>query len=164
MISSGFWNTLRMYCVRISLNFLYWCLASLCSDVAHKTTSKYSNSSLKSLIDDLYDVQLKRPPLLTCPWWPPLPVMPPWLRPRLQLLEFDLLVSEARVIVASLMSVKLLCAVGDSASSSGVILFHSVLLFTFWILLNLHSCPCSAWDITPRVCTLLRRQWLPWVL
>ena len=52
----------------------------------------------------------------------------------------------------------------DSRGSWGCLCFriHFILLFftlPFWILLKLYSCPCSAWDITPRVFSLRTRQW-----
>ena len=54
MMSSRFYNTLRMYCLRFSLNFFYWSLASLCSDVVPKNAPKSSTSPLKFLIVDVY--------------------------------------------------------------------------------------------------------------
>ena len=159
MMSSGLCNTLRMYCFRFSLNFLYWSLAYLCSDLVPKTAPKSFTYPLKFLINDVYDGRLKRPPLPPRPWWKPLPVQPPRPRPRPPLLEFDSLVSEARVIVASLPSPPLLPTAGEALSVYKVIVFYSFLLFPFLILLNLHSYHCSAWDITQSVCSLRMRQW-----
>ena len=150
MMSSGFYNTLRVYYFSFSLNFLYWSLASLCSDVVPKTAPKSSTSPLKFLINDVYAGQLKPPPLLQSPWWTSRTILPPHPRPHLPLLEFYSLVSEARVIVAPLLSLSLLPAAGEVVSVFRVIVFYSFLLFSFWILLNLHSYPRSMWDITPR--------------
>ena len=130
MISSEFWNYLRMYCFSFSLTFLYWYLASLCSDVIPKTAPKSSTSLLKFLIDDVYYGRLKRPPPLPRPWWPPLPVWPPWPHPRPLFLELDLLVSEARVVVASLPSPPLLFAAGEAVSVSGFIVFFPYFMNT----------------------------------
>ena len=144
MMSSGFYNTLRVYYFSFSLNFLYWSLASLCSEVIPKTAPKSSTSPLKFLINDVYAGRLKRPPLPPRPWWPPLPVRPPQQCPRPTLLGFDSPVSEAQVIVALLPSPPLLPTAVEAVSVSGVILFSSFLLFPLWILLNLRSYPCSA--------------------
>ena len=159
MMSSGFYNSLRMYWFSFSLHFLYWYLAYLFSDVVPKTKPKSSTSPLNLLIYDVYDGRLKRPPFPSRPWWPPHLVRTPRPRPRPQLLEFDLLVSDARVVVASLPSLTFLPAAGEAVSVSGVIVFYYFLLFPFWILLNLHSYPRSAWDITPRIFSLQTRQW-----
>ena len=159
MTSSGFWNTLRIYCFRFLLNVLYWSLASFFSNVVPKTVPEYSTSTLKFLINDVYAGRLKRPPLPPRPWWLNLPVQTPWPHPCPPLLEFDLLVSEAQVIVASLPSPPLLSVAGGDISVSIVIALYSFLLIPFWILLNLHSYPPSAWDITPRICSLLTRKW-----
>ena len=158
-IYSGFWNTIRMYCLSFSLNYLYWSLASIFSDVVPKNAPKFSSSPLKFLIDAAYAGRLKRPPLPPRPWQPPLPVQPPRALPRPPLLEFYLLVSDARVIVASLLSPPLLTVAGEAVSVFGVIVFYSFLIFSFWILLNLHSYPCSVRDITPRICSLRTRKW-----
>ena len=129
MMSSGFWNTLRIYCFIFSLNFLYWFLASLYSDVVPKTAPKSSTSPLNFLINDVYAGLLKCTPLTPRPWWPPLMVRPPEPLHFPLLLEFDSLVSEARVIVASLPSLTLLPAAGEAVSVSRVIVFYSFLLF-----------------------------------
>ena len=62
IVSSGFWNSIRMYCFVFLLNFLYWYLAYICSDVVPKTAPKSSISPLKLLIDDVCAGRLKRPP------------------------------------------------------------------------------------------------------
>ena len=93
MMSSGLWNYIRMYCLRLSLNFLYLSLAYICLDVVPKTAPKSSTSPLKCLIDDVYAGRLKllpRPPRL---WWSPILVQPPQPHPRPPLLELDLFVS-----------------------------------------------------------------------
>ena len=131
MMYSGLWNILRMYCFRFLLNFLYWYLASLCSDVVPKTAPKSFTATLKFLINDLYDQKLNHPPLPLCPWWPSLLVQPPRPRPCPQLLEFDYLVLEAWVIVASLPSLTLLPAAVEAVSFSRVIVFYSILPFSF---------------------------------
>ena len=56
----------------------------------------------------------------------PMPLCP---RPRPPFLEFDLLVSEARVIVVSLLSPSLLPEAGDAVSVSGVVVFDSFYFF-----------------------------------
>ena len=139
--------------------FLYWSLPSLCSDMDPKTAPKSSTSLLKFLINDVYAGQLKCPPLPPRPWWTPLPVQTNRPCPHPPLLEFYSLVSEAPVIVASLPSLLLLPAAGEAVSVSGIIVFYSFLLFPFWILLNLRSYPCSAWDTTPQICSLRTKQW-----
>ena len=149
IMSSELWNTLSMYCFRFSLDFLYWYLASLCSDVVPKTAPKFYTSSLKFLIDDVYAGQLKLLPLPPRPWWPPLLVQPPRPRPRPPLLEFDSLVSKARLIVASLPTPPLVPAAGEAVSFSRDIVFYSFLIFSSWILFNINSYPYSAWDIRP---------------
>ena len=120
IMSSEFWNSLKMYCFIFSLNFLYWSLASLCSDVAPKTAPKSSTSNLKFLIDDVYAGWLKVPPRPKRPWWPHLLVQPHRPRPRPPLLELDSLVLEALVIVASLPYPSFLPAAGEAVSISGV--------------------------------------------
>ena len=130
MMSLGFWNSLKMYFFSFFLNFLYWSLASLCSDVVPKTAPKYSTSPLKFLVDNVYAEWLKRPPRPPRPWWSPLPVRPPWPRPHPLFLELDLLVSESRVIVASLTSPSLLPASGEAVYFSGVIVVYSFFLNT----------------------------------
>ena len=62
MMFWGFWNSLRMYCFRFYMNFLYWPLASLFSDVVPKTEPKSYTSPLKFLIGDVYSGRLKLPP------------------------------------------------------------------------------------------------------
>ena len=119
-----------MYCFSFSLNFLYLSLASVCSDAITKTAPKYSTSHLKFLTDDVYAGKLNCPSHLPHPWWPPLPVRPPRPCPCPPLLEVDSHVSEAQVIVASLLSLSLLPVEGESVSVSGVILFYSCFLNT----------------------------------
>ena len=68
MMSSWFWNTLRMYCFSFLLNLLYRSLAYLCSDMVPKTAPKSSTSPLKFLIDDVYAGWLKRLPVPPRPW------------------------------------------------------------------------------------------------
>ena len=129
MMSSGFCNTLGVYCFRFLVNFLYLSLASLCSDVVSKTAPKPSTSYLKFLIDGMYGGRLKRTSIPSCTWQLPLPIRPPRLCPRSPFLEFDSLFSEARVIVASLPSLPLPTAAGEAVSVSEVIVFYSFLLF-----------------------------------
>ena len=134
IMSSELWNYLRMYCLIFSLNFLFWYLASLRLDVVPKTAPKSSTSPLKFLVDNVYDGRLKPPPLPPRHWWPPLTVQSPWLSLRPQLLEMYLLVSEAQVVVESLLSLTLLSAAGEAVSffySFCFTLFYSSFLNTF---------------------------------
>ena len=133
MISSGFWNSLRMYFFRFLLNLLYLSLASICSDVVPKTAPKLSTSPLKFLIDDVHAGRLKLPPRPPRTWWPPLIVWPPWPRPLPPLLELNSLVSAAQVIVASLLSQPLIPVAGEAVSVSVVIVVYSYFLNTLTI-------------------------------
>ena len=159
MMSSGFWNSIRIYCFSFSINFLYWSLASLCSDVVPKTVPKSSTSPLKLLVGDVYNGRLNHPPLPSRPWWLPFPLWTPRPRPRPPLLELDSLISEAKVIFASLPSPPFLPAADEVVSVSGVILFYSFILFSLLILLKLHSYPRSVWAISPCVFSLWTRKW-----
>ena len=129
MMYSGFWNSCKMYCFILLLNFLYWSLDSICAEVVPETAPKSSTSPLNFLIDDVYAGLLKHKPRPQNPWWPPLPERPPWICPRPLMLAIDLLVmSESRVFVASLISLPLLTAgVGDFSVSGfiGIYLFLS---------------------------------------
>ena len=131
MMSLEFCKYLRIYCFSFSLNFLYWSLVSLCSEVVPKTAPKSSTSPLKFLIDDVYAGQLKCPPLPLRPWWSLLLVQPPQPSPCSSYLELDSIVLWARFIVASLPSPPLIPAAGDAISVSRVIVLYSLLLFLF---------------------------------
>ena len=135
MMYWGFWNSLRMYCFSFSLNLLYWSLNSLCSDVFPKTTPKSSTYPLKLQIDDMYTGWSNHLPRLLRPWWPPLLTRTPWPCHCPLLLELDSLVSEARVILASLPSLPLLTASGEAVSVSKFIVVYSSFLNTFKIIL-----------------------------
>ena len=124
-------NSSRMYCFSFSMNFLYWSLASLCLDLVPKTAPKSSTSPLNLLIDNVYAGRLKRLPRPPCTWWTPLPVQPPRPCPRTPLIALDSLVSEAQVIVTSIMSPPLLPAAGEAVPVSFVILVYLYFLNNF---------------------------------
>ena len=132
MISSGFWNYRRIYCFRLSLNFLYWSLTYHCLAVVYKNAPKSSTSTLNVLINYVYAGRLK---CLPCPphtLWPPLPVWPPQPCTRPPFLALNsLIVSETQVIVASLPSHPLLPAEGEAVSVSKVIVIHLSFLNNF---------------------------------
>ena len=149
IVYSGFCNTLRMYCLSFS---------SLCSDMVPKTAPKSSTSHLKFLINDVYYGILKLLSILTRPSWWTILVQPPRLRPRPLLLDFDSLVLDVRMIVASLPIPPLLPPEGEAVSVSRVIVFN-ILNFPLQILLKLYSYSHYLREITPCICSLRTRQW-----
>ena len=154
MMSLGFWNYLMMYCFRFSPKFLYLSLDFICLEVVPKTVPKFSTSPLKFPIDYVYAGRLKHLTFSPYTFLSPHPVWPPWPCPCPPVLALDsLIVSEAQVIVVSLLSQPLLPTAGEAVSVSGVIVIY---LF-FWILLNSNSYHFYAWDITPRVCNYQTR-------
>ena len=122
IISSGLWNSHRMYCFSFSLN---WSSDSLCYAVVLRTAQKSLTYPFKFLIDDVYSGRLKRPPCPPCSWLPPLSVQPHCTHPWPQLLVLDFFVmSEAQVSFVSLPSPPLLPATGEAVCIFGVILIY----------------------------------------
>ena len=68
MISSGLWNSFRMYCFRLTINVLNWYLASLYLVVVPKNAPNYSTLPLKLRIEGVFSVWTKRPVHLPHPW------------------------------------------------------------------------------------------------
>ena len=147
MMSSGFWNYLRMYCFIFLMNFLYWSLAYLCADMVL--------------------IPRQNTPLLPLSSWLMMCILGHWsvrLFPYVLgyfLLWYDLI---GRVPVPCCLNLIRL------SQRHGWLLLHcrscpfflwqmkkflfpESLYFTlsFWILLKSHSYPCSVRDITPCV-------------
>ena len=148
MISSGFWNYLRMYCSSFSLNFLHWSLDFLCLDAVPKTVRQ-------------------NPPLLPWSSWLMICMLGDW---SIRIGPHVLGVRLFRNILLSRVFVPCCLNLIHSFGRHGWLLHHCrphhcfpwkvrPFLFSeslyfnlyFWILLNLHYDPRSTWDLTPRV-------------